>query len=1074
VSLTQFSLRNPLVVASLALGLCLFGAFAYATLGIAVVPNANFPSVSVITIYQGADPSTVEANVTKPIEDAISSLPNIDTNGLTSVSAYGRSTVSVQFTSAANADLVPVDVERVVNAVRDKLPTDANPPIIRKLDINAAGVATVVLSGPSLVRLQDLIETSLQQQFGALPGVGSVNIASGVTHEVHVTVDQEALRARGLSINSVTNALQLQQIEMPAGSISDGTTDLSVYFDSLASSLESLGAIVITQTSTGPVFMRDVATFDDTFQKRTSIARVNGREGVGLIIVKLPDANSISVVDAVRHKVDELNLQLPAETHLDLVIDTSTYTSKSFATVRSALVEAVLATGLILLVFLHTWRSTLTVLVSIPVSILSTLALMYLLHYNLNLLTMVALVVSVGILVDDSIVVLENISRHLDMGKSPGQAALDGRNEISLAAITITLVDVVVYVPLATMTTGLPGQFLQPFAVVITSATLASLIVSFTLTPLQARLYLRRHEGKLGNSVLTRFGRQWDRGFDALERQYERVLSFSLPRRWLVIAIGFIFFGAGLSLLFTGRIGFDFFPSGDQSEVDLTLTMPPATSLAITEGVADKIEAELQNYAELRAIYSVVGVSGAGGAAVSATSGSNQAQITALLVRPGERSRSVAEIAEDMRVRLEGRYPGAKLRVSMPNAFGFTGFGGAPTQVQVLGPDSATVDQLSREIQQVITTVPGAVGIDNSNDNLQPQLRTKIDWTRAADLGVTARDGGTVLRAALDGFTSNNNQYRQVGKSSIPIRVLTTDAGNMTPTQIARLPVSGSKGVVELGQFTTFEQAGIPTTIQHVNRLRSVTIGVTPGQGYLTGTVQNAVVAAVSKVKLPLGYTVSYAGTGQQGGSAFGDVIRAMMVAVLLMYMLMMMLFNSFTLPLAVLMSLPLAMIGALGALALAHSAFTLFSMLGAVVLLGLVGKNAILLVDRADHLRQTGLDRYSALMQAGPSRLRPIVMTTLSIMAALLPITSGLEEGSELLQSVGLVLIGGLLTSTLLTLVFVPAMYTVFDDIQNLAGRLARRGTSAQPRFNGVPAPFGIPAARPAVLAGKDREGGD
>jgi HAE1 family hydrophobic/amphiphilic exporter-1 len=433
----------------------------------------------------------------------------------------------------------------------------------------------------------------------------------------------------------------------------------------------------------------------------------------------------------------------------------------------------------------------------------------------------------------------------------------------------------------------------------------------------------------------------------------------------------------------------------------------------------------------------------------------------------------VAEIAEDMRQRLEDRYPGTKIRVGMPNAFGFNGFGGAPTQIQVQGPDADTVDRLARQIQQVVATVPGAVGIDNSNDNVQTQLRTKIDWSRAADLGVTARDGGTALRATLDGFTSSNSQYRESGKTSIPIRVMTADARNMTETAISRLPVLGSKGVVELGQFTTFELARIPTTIQHVNRLRSVTIGVSPGQGYLVGAVQNGVQAAVAKTKLPPGYTVGYAGSGQQGGSAFADLTRAMLVAVLLMYMLMMMLFGSFTQPLAVLMSLPLAMVGALGALALTHGAFTLFSMLGAVVLLGLVGKNAILLVDRADHLRRAGLDRNSALLQAGPSRLRPIVMTTLSIMAALLPISSGLEEGSELLQSVGLVLIGGLLTSTVLTLVFVPAMYTVFDDIQRLVASLFSRDRRAQPAFTGLPVHAGVPAGRP-VLAGRDREGAD
>jgi HAE1 family hydrophobic/amphiphilic exporter-1 len=397
----------------------------------------------------------------------------------------------------------------------------------------------------------------------------------------------------------------------------------------------------------------------------------------------------------------------------------------------------------------------------------------------------------------------------------------------------------------------------------------------------------------------------------------------------------------------------------------------------------------------------------------------------------------------------------------MPNAFGFGGFSGAPIQVEVQGSDPAVVDRLATQVQQQVATVPGAVGLENSNDNLQTQLRAKIDWTRAADLGVNARDAGTALRTALDGFTSNANQYRQTGQTSIPIRIMTIDSTQTTPADIQRLPVTGTKGVVQLGQFTTFEQARIPTSIAHVNRLRSVTIGVSAGQGHLVGDLQNGVQAAVATVKMPVGYSVTYAGQGQQGGSAFGDLARAMGMAVLLMYMLMMMLFGSLTLPLAVIMSLPLALVGALGAMAVAHSAFTLFSMLGVAVLLGLVGKNAILLVDRTDRLRKSGMDRRSALLAAGPSRLRPIIMTTFSVMAALLPIASGLEEGSELLQSVALVLIGGLLTSTLLTLVFVPAMYTIFDDIQELVVSLVRRPPRLRwvvIRDRRVPVPVPIP----------------
>ena len=1036
MNVTRFAIGNPLVVGGVAVALCLFGLFAYLSLGVAIAPNVNIPQVIVTTTYTGADPATIEANITRPIEDAIATLPNIDTNGLTSTSAYGVSIVSVEFTNAANPHLVSVDVQRVVNGVRSKLPSDADTPTVTKLDINAQGVATMVLSGSNLIALEDLAENSLQQQFNALPGVGTTNIQSGITHEVHVTVDQDALRGRSLSINDVANALQSQQLEVPAGSIDQGTTDLSVYFDSLAPRIDALGSLVVSQTDTGPIYLRSVARVADTYKQRSSIVRVNGQEGISLVVVKLADANSIAVVDAVKQKIDELNPQLPAGTHLDLVVDASTYTSKSFATVRNALFEAALATGLILLLFLHTWRSTLIVLVAIPVSVLSTLGLMAVLHYNLNLLTMVALVVSVGILVDDSIVVLENIARHLGMGKPPIAAAVDGRSEIGLAAITITLVDVVVYVPMAVMTTGLPAQFLQPFAVVITSATLSSLAVSFTLTPMLARFFPREEHTPTAPSPLARFGQIWDRGFGALEHGYARLLRAALPRRWLVIGIGFASLVGGLSLLGFGLIGLDFSPNGDQSELDITLTMPPSTTLDATNSVAQRIETILHQYPEVRGLYTVVGESGVGDdptSTISNIGGRNQARITVLLVSRNQRPRSSADVGEDVREQLEGRFPGAKLRVGLPNAFGFGGYSGAPVQVQVEGSDPATVNQLASEIQQRISHVPGAVGIDNSNDNLQTQLRARIDWTRAADLGVNARDAGTALRSALDGFTSNNNQFRQTGRASIPIRILTTNSTKTSPADIQRLPVNGARGVVRLGQFTTLEQAQIPTTINHVNRLRSVTLSVNPGEGALVGDLQNSVQAAVATVPLPVGYSVTYAGEGQQGASAFGDLGRAMGMAVLLMYMLMMMLFGSLTLPLAVLMSLPLSLSGALGAMALSHSAFTIFSMLAVFVLLGLVGKNAILLVDRTHRLRQSRLERNAALLAAGPSRLRPIVMTTLSVMGALLPIASGIEEGSELLQSVGWVLIGGLLTSTLLTLVLVPAMYTVFDDLQTL-----------------------------------------
>ncbi|HEV8637177.1 MAG TPA: efflux RND transporter permease subunit [Chloroflexota bacterium] len=1049
MKVTEFSLRNPLVVGSLALALCLFGLFAYFRLGVATLPRINFPAVAVVAVYPGADPETVETNVTKVLEDAIGALPNVDRRQFISTSQAGFSQIIVYFNDAADPDFVPIDVQRAVNGVRGQLPADVETPSVVKFDVEGLGTARIVLSGKQpLVRLQEVAENLVQPRLNAVPGVASAQIRSGVTREVQIKVDDEKLRARGLSINQVVGALQTQQVEVPAGTITQGTRDLNIYFDSLATSAARLNDIVVAQTAAGPVLVRDVATVEDTIKKRSTIQRVDGAEGVSLTVVKLPGASSITVVDGVKKAIEELRPLLPPDTQLDVVIDASVYTRKSFNTVRNALLEAVFVTGLILLLFLHTWRSTLIVLISIPVSILITLVVMSALGYSLDLMTMLALTVSVGILVDDSIVVLENIYRHLGLGKTPFTAALDGRSEIGLAAMTITLVDVVVYLPMALMIAGISGQVLRPFAVVITTATLASLAVSFTLTPLLAgRLLKEGDDQQRGDNLLDRFGRAWDRAFLGLEHRYQALLRAALPRRWLVIALGVASLAAGLSLPALGLIGSDFFPAGDQSEIDVEITMPPATSLEATNAVALAVERDLRQRPEVRSIHTSVG---GGAGADSFTFGSNRIEMVASLVRPRERRLSARQLSEQLRAELDGRYPGARLRFGMPNGFGFGGFDGAPIQVQVKGRDPATLDALAAQVEAAVRAVPGAIDVRSSNDERQTQLRATVDWARAADLGVMPRDAGVALRAGLDGYTSNQVQLRQTGRSAVPIRILSGRAGSLTADEVARLPVGGAKGIVDLGQFVTFRPTQIQDRVSHVDRQRAVTISAGAGGGRLVGDLQSDVARAVRGIAVPPGYSISFAGQGADDNQAFAEIGNALLVGVLLMYVLMLMLFGSVTLPLAVMMSLPLAVVGALGGLALTRNPFTIFSMIGIVVLTGLVGKNAILLVDYTDRLRRQGLERSAALLKAGPTRLRPIVMTTVSVMAALLPIATGLEEGSELLTSVAVVLIGGLLTSTLLTLVFVPAMYTVFDDLERAVRRL----------FGGKPSEDGLSAA--------------
>ena len=1063
MQLTEFSLRNPLCVGLIAISLAIFGVYAYLTLSISIVPNITQPAAVVSTTDPGADPATVETQITRPIEDAIATVQNIKT--LTSTSSQGLSVVAVGFTNNVNADLVTIDVERAVNAVRGTLPTTASQPAIGKLDTNSAlPILKVVLSGPQpLNQIEAVAENQVQRAFQGVDGVGSVSLSGGPTREIWIEVHPVRLQAYGLGLDTLRQAIQANQLSQPAGSLREAGSDVNVRLSSLARDPQQLGNIVVAELPTmagaltAPVHLSDVATISDTHAATTSIDRYNGAPAVTLTVTKLADANTIDVSKGVHKQIAAVQPVLPEGMHLDVVTDLATYTQQSFNTIQRTLIEAVLLTGFILLVFLHTWRSTLIVLVAIPTSVLTTFGLMDLLGLNLNLFSMLALTLSVGILVDDSIVVIENISRHLSLGDPPILAAVTGRGEIGLAAITITLVDVVVYVPIA-LISGTGGQITRPFALVIAAATLTSLAVSFTLTPLLASRYLTVQETlKRGRGPIPAFGRWWDVKFLRLEHSYRSLLRTILTRRlvpfgprpglrWLVVFIGLASLVAGLAILRTGRVGVDVFPSGDQSEVDLTVVMPPATDIATTDSVVQQVESRLRGYPEVRRVYAHTGSSGGASALASgAGGGGGTAQLTVLLAPPSERNRSAAELANTFRQQLGATLPGATIRTALPNPFGFGGFGGQAIQVAVAGPDPDTLNDLVAQVTQTVGAVPGVVDVNSSNQTVGPEYAVDVDPNRSADLGVSAQSAGAALAAAVSG--TRIGKFEQPGQTSVDIRLIADAAFRASSANLGSLPLLTAKGtLVSLGQIGTITRSTAPTQIAHDNRQRSITVSASAANGYSVGTLQSAIQQRLADVAAPPGYSIAYGGQAAQGSQTFGDIFKALGAAVLLMYVLMALLFRSLMLPLAVLISLPLAVVGALGAMGLTATNFTLFALLGLSLLMGLVGKNAILLVDYTDTLRKRGDSRLEALLEAGPTRLRPILMTTLSVIFALLPVASGIEAASELLKAAAVVLIGGLVTSTLLTLVFVPAMYTIFDDIATAFSRLARRGRAPRP----------------------------
>jgi hydrophobic/amphiphilic exporter-1 (mainly G- bacteria), HAE1 family len=1045
LKITEFSIRNPMVIAALTIAILLFGLTSYLSMGIGIVPNINFPGALITTTDAGADPSTVETQITKPIEDAVAALPNIDT--ITSTSDEGVSTVVLQFTTAANPDLASVDVERVVNALRGQLPPEASPPSVAKFDTSAFPVITVAVSGPQpLDQITRIAQDQIQRAFAGVAGVQSVSLKGGQAREIQVKVDPTKLEAYGIGLNSVQLALQSEQLQTPAGLLAADGRDVNVRLNGLVSQPQQLGQIIVATTSGGPVYLRDVATVVDGVKTTQTIDRVNGGLAVTITASKQASASTLAVSKGVRQAMVDLQPTLPQGMRLDVVNDAALYTQQSFNTIQRTLLEAVLLTGLILMVFLHTWRSTLIVLVSIPTSLFTTFGLMSVLGMDLNLFSMLAVTLSVGILVDDSIVILENIFRHLGLGEAPVLAAINGRSEIGLAALMITLVDVAVYVPIA-LIPGIAGEFIRPFALVIAAATLTSLVVSFTLTPLLASRLIHPADAlKPGNGLLENFGRRWDAGFETVGRAYQRLLRRVLTgrliqvgpirvgARWGVILLGFATFVAGLALFASGLIGIDVFPSGDQSEVDVTLTMPPAATIERTNAVVQQMEGKLKAVPEVREVYASIG----GGSFGFGSASGDTANLTILLVPVTERTRSAAQIEDVLRGTLNPGIPNARLDLSLANAFGFGGGGTQPIQVAVQGPNPTTLNRLVDQVTAQIKGVPGVVDVTNPNQKTQPEFVVNVDRSRAGDLGITSQTAATALQTAVGGIVVS--KFRQIGQDDVDIRLIADDAFRASPDNLASLPLQSTTGeIVHLGQVGTIVAGSAPTRISHVGRTRSVTVSAA-ASGRTIGSVSQDVQTSLDQLPLPSGYKITYQGQAAMGASAFASIFAALGTSLLLMYMLMMMLFGSVTLPLAVLISLPLAIVGALGSLVLTGSSFTLFSLLGIAMLVGLVGKNAILLVDFTEILRKRGVNRTQALLEAGPTRLRPIVMTTMSILASLAPVAVGVEAGSELLRAAALVLMGGLLTSTLLTLVFVPAMYTIFDDIQEFFRHVVER----------------------------------
>lgn len=1067
MGLTKLAINRPLTMLMIILAMVVFGIRSYSELQVDRYPSVDFPVVSVIVAYPGAGPGDVEKNIVKPIEDAVATVGGVDT--ITGKAQENVGIVVVAFQQDVKASEATSEVERKVAAIKGMLPDDAKEPSVVKADLNALPIMEMVLSGDKgQNQLYAMAVNDIQPRLQAVKGVASVTVSGGQDRIITVEPAPGKLAAYGVPIEGIQQKLLFNNMSIPSGSLDEGRQKTTVRSVGDFTTIEDIENVVIGQVpiidqapqgmnTGGSIYLRDLATVSETYADSTQFLRYNGVDAVNISVVKTSDANTVEVADGVRKIIDEINADLPAGAEITIAVDDSEFTRQSIDSVIEDLLLAILITGLVILLFLHNVRSTVIVILAIPVSLITTFAIMWMMGFSLNVLTLLALTLTIGILVDDSIVVIENIERHLKMGKPPWKAALEGRAEIGLAAITITLVDVAIYVPIA-FTSGTVGQFFRSYGVTIASTVLLSLFVSFTLTPMLAALWLKSETGEkrdpkgLGkvfatlmlpiNKLWDGFSIIWEKAFDALANAYAVTVRWTLKNaltQSLVILLAVGATVAGIFMVAAGTVGSEFLPQEDDGKVTINIKMPAGTNVAATDNAVRQAEQIiLDEVPETVFIISNIGSSTTSFFSGGGGNGENKATVTLQLVNKNQRDRTVIDVADDLRIALK-KIPEASSTISLSSVFS-VGAGASAVEIQVYGKDSKTLAKLADEIEAIIKTVPGAVDIVNSDAAQAPEAQLIVDREMTTNQGLTPAQVGMTLRTALNG--TNVGTYRDQNGDDLDIVLRIDETSRRDVNSLLEIPVGYNNGQqIKLGQVTTLSRDEAPAVINRTNRQQTMTLraGVS---GRASGDVTADIEAALNeKMEFPAGYGYEFSGMSKQQTDSFKSLIQALFLGILFMYMLMVALFQSWIHPITIMTSLPVATVGAFGGLYLFGLTLNIFSLLGIILLMGIVTKNAILLVDFTNELRtKHGYNRKKALIESGRLRLRPILMTTFAIVGAMTPILLSTGAGAEVRSPLAAVLIGGSLTSTLLTLILVPVVYNFFDSAGSKLSKVFRK----------------------------------
>jgi HAE1 family hydrophobic/amphiphilic exporter-1 len=1029
MKLTEVAIRRPAFMTMVFVTLGVLGIFGYSGMGVDLLPKMDWPIVSIVTIYPGAGPKEVESLVSKPIEEAVSGVNKLD--NVRSYSYEGVSVVLAQFNFSASVDEVTNDVQRVVEQARSKLPDDAKAPKISKSDMNAFPILRVSLTGQMQPRdLYQFTKDRIKPRLEQVEGVSAVTIVGGQEREIRVEVDNRKLNAYGISILQVSQAMGRENLDFPTGKIDEHLNQYIVRLAGKFRNLDEIRNTVVAGTSTGVVYLKDIATVVDGTRENFTLSRLNGENSIALTIQKQSDANSVKTSDRLRLAMANLETENGGRISFTVAQDITEFTRNSLSEVQRDLFLAILMVAIVLFFFLHNARNSIIVLLSIPTSLITTFFFMYLFGYTLNLVSLMALALVIGILVDDSIVVLENIHRHLEHGEDPEKAAIEGRSEIGFAAIAITLVDVVVFLPIS-LVGGLIGRIFSEFGITIVVSTLLSLFVSFTLTPMLAakwsRLVRQTRTTATGRLIL-RFEEAQERLGDA----YRQLLAWSLAHRKTIVAVSGGMLVLSLALVPLGFIGTEFMTDSDRGEFAVNLDMPLGTTMEKTDQAIARVEKIVAGMPEVERYLSTIGKQQS---QWKNAEQSNLGQVQIKLTEKRKRGRSTQGVMLAIKEQAEA-IPGLKTSFNTISMWGAANV--SPVQIEILGPSLADVVRFSETVTGIVAQAKGTADVTTSWEEGKPEVKIEVDRDKTARMGLTLAEVGLAARTAIEGDIPTKYQE---GDTEYDLRVVLNKTSRTKAQDVGGITLVNRSGQpVQLRQIANVTFGKGPSEIQRKDRERLVTVAANLSGEVPLGQVTAEIEQAVAGAGIPPGIQVFYGGDSENMRDMFSDMTIALSMAILFVYIIMVSLFESYIHPLTIMFSLPVAMVGALGGLALTGMTLSMFSMIGIIMLMGLVTKNAILLVDFTNTLRARGLTMHDALLEAGKTRLRPIVMTTATMIFGMLPLALALGAGSEMRQGMAIVVIGGLTSSTLLTLVLIPVVYTYVDALRERVPALFKR----------------------------------